>query len=171
LFFNRFDYWLSEALSPDDLLAPTRLAQVTFYNHWKGYAPPGSCTLVPLHGSVCENNAHGCTFIAMCPTMRIPEDVVWNREIAYNCLWSLLNSLDQHNRAAVTSGDGSRISKVLMTGLATGVGNISPKRCAQQMALAVRDFIDASENAGKWSSMDWETIIGYAQDCRRTYRL
>jgi hypothetical protein len=38
----RFDYFLSEILSPDDVLAPTWLAQVTLYEHWKGYAPPGS---------------------------------------------------------------------------------------------------------------------------------
>src|SRR5260370_40163144 len=85
LLLGRFDYFLSEVLSPGDVLAPTRLAQATLYQHWKGYAPPGSCILVPLAGSACENNAHGCAFIALCPTMRIPEDVVWNREIVYNC--------------------------------------------------------------------------------------
>ena len=153
------------------MLAPTRLAQATLYEHWKGYAPPGSCTLVPLDGSVCENNAHGCTFIALCPTMRIPEDVVWNREIVYNCVWSLLNTLEQHNRAVELSGDGTSIRRILMTGLATGVGNVSPQRCAQQMALAVRDFIDASQNAGKWRCMEWNDAVDYAYDCRRTHQL
>ena len=50
------------------------LAPATLYQHWKGYAPPGSCILVPLASSVCENNAHGCASTALCPTMRIPED-------------------------------------------------------------------------------------------------
>ena len=122
----RFDYFLSEILCPDDVLAPTRLAQATLYEHWKGYAPPGSSTLVPLDGSVCENNAHGCAFIALCPTMRIPDDIVWNREIVYNCVWSLLNTLEQHNRGVELSGDGTSIRRILMTGLATGVGNVSP---------------------------------------------
>ena len=167
----RFDYFLSEILSPDDVLAPTRLAQATLYEHWKGYAPPGSCTLVPLDGSVCENNAHGCAFIALCPTMRIPEDVVWNREIVYNCVWSLLITLEQHNRVVELSGGGTSIRRILMTGLATGVGNVSPQRCAQQMALAVRDFIDASQNAGKWRCMEWDDAVDYAHDCRRTHQL
>ena len=30
--------------------------------------------------------------------MRIPEDVVWNREIVYNCVWWMLITLEQHNR-------------------------------------------------------------------------
>ncbi len=58
-----------------------------------------------------------------------------------------------------------------MTGLATGVGNVSPQRCAQQMALAVRDFIDASQNAGKWSCLEWDEAVDYARDCRRTHQL
>ena len=151
-------------------LASTWLAQATLYQHWKGYAPPGSCILVPLAGSACENNAHGCAFIALCPTMRIPEDVVWNREIVYNCVWSLLNTLEQHNRVVEISGDGTSIRRILMTGLATGVGNVSPQRCAQQMALAVRDFIDASQNAGKWSCLEWDEAVD-AHDCRRTHLL
>jgi len=165
---NSFDYYLAQALSPDDVWAPTGIVQATLYQRWKGYAPPGTCTLVPLKGTVCENNAHGCAFIALCPTMRIPEDVVWNREIVYNCMWSLLVSLDQHNQAAEISRNGTRVHKVLMTGLATGVGNVSAERCAQQMALAVGDFIDASENPGKWRSMEWDDAITYAHECRRT---
>ena len=57
-----------------------------------------------------------------------------------------------------------------MTGLATGVGNVSAERCAQQMALAVENFIDASENPEKWSSMEWDDALTYAHDCRRTHR-
>lgn len=167
-----FDYFLSEALAPvDDLLAPTQLAQTTLYRRWKGYAPPGTCTLVPLSGSVCENNSHGCAFIAICPTMRIPENVVWNREIVYNCVWSLLVAIDEHNRCAEASGTGKRINKVLMTGLGTGVGGVSARRCAQQMALAMRDFEDASAHPEKWGSMGWDDAISYAKDGRNTHRL
>ncbi|TDL20222.1 macro domain-like protein [Rickenella mellea] len=165
-----FDYYLAAALSPADIDAATKLAQATLYQKWKGYAPPGTCTLVPLKDSVCENNPHGCAYIALCPTMRIPEDATWNREIVYNCVWSLLVSLEQHNRAADISGDGTKISKVLMTGLATGCGRVPPELCAQQMALAFRDFINASENAEKWSTMDWVSALDLAEDCRRTYR-
>lgn len=58
-----------------------------------------------------------------------------------------------------------------MTGLATGAGRVSPERCAQQMALAIRDFINASENAEEWSSMEWENAIDLAQESRRTHAL
>ena len=43
-----FDYFLSEILSPDDVLAPTRLAQATLYEHWKGYAPLDHAYSFPL---------------------------------------------------------------------------------------------------------------------------
>ncbi|KAF9473502.1 macro domain-like protein [Pholiota conissans] len=165
-----FDYFLAEALSPDDIDAPTHVAQAELYRRWKGFAPPGSRTLVPLKGSVCENNVHDCAYIALCPTMRVPEGVNWNREIVYNCVWSLLISLDHHNKVVEASGEGTKISRVLMPGLATGVGGVPPERCAQQTALAIRDFIDACANEEKWSSLKWESAIAYAEDCRRTYR-
>ncbi|TDL18457.1 macro domain-like protein [Rickenella mellea] len=151
-----FDEIIAAALSPDDVKAATQIVQTTLYRKWKGYAPLGTCTLIPLKDSVCENNLHGCAYIALCPTMRIPEDATWNREIVYNCVWSLLVSLEQHIRAVDSSGEGTKIRKVLMTGLGTGIGKVSPNRCAQQMALAIRDFIDASRNANKWRSMDWD---------------
>ncbi|KAH9940611.1 macro domain-like protein [Amylocystis lapponica] len=165
-----FDYFLSQALDPDDELAPTRLVQSTLYRRWKGYAPPGSCTLVPLEGSTCENNPHGCRFIAICPTMRIPGVVTWNREIVYNCVWSLLVALTEHNDAAEPTGR-VKISKILMTGLGTGTGGVSAERCAQQMALAFRDFEDAASHPEKWSAMAWADAATYADDCRSTHRL
>ena len=99
--------------------------------------------------------------------MRTPENVLWNREVVYNCMWSLLVSLDNHNQAA--NDDESRIRRVLITGLGTCTGGVSAKRCAQQMMLAVRDFIDASESADKWSSIEWDHAIDLTHDCRRTH--
>ncbi|KAF8811909.1 macro domain-like protein [Phlegmacium glaucopus] len=166
-----FDYYLAEALSPNDVPAPTSFVQAALYKQWKGYAPPGSCTLIPLKGSSFENNSHGCAYIALCPTMRIPESVTWNREIVYNLMWSLLNSLELHNAAVDDQTPGGRIQKVLMTGLGTGVGNVSGERCAQQMALAVKDFLDASAHPEKWSSLSWNDAIEYAEEARLTHEL
>ena len=40
---------ISRAISPrNDYIALTRLAQETLHNQWKGFAPPGTCTLVRL---------------------------------------------------------------------------------------------------------------------------
>ena len=36
----RFDYFLTKILCPDDVLAPTQLAQATLYEYWKVYEPP-----------------------------------------------------------------------------------------------------------------------------------
>jgi hypothetical protein len=135
--------------------------------------PPGPCTIIPLKGSSFENNIHGCTYIALCPTMRRPENVSWNREIVYNLMWSILVSLEQHNAAMDDStqvGTGVRIRKVLMTGLATGVGGVSSTRCAQQMALAVKHFLEASAHPEKWSSMSWEDTVAPDVEIRRTHK-
>ena len=170
----RFDYFLAKALSPDDVPAPTSFVQAALYRQWKGYAPPGSCTLIPLKGSSFENNPHGCAYIALCPTMRIPESVTWNREVVYNIMWSILNSLEQHNAAVddlTKVGNGVRIHKILMTGLATGVGGVSAEKCAQQMALAVKHFVEASENPEKWCSLSWEDAIPNSVEVRGTHAL
>ncbi|RPD57386.1 hypothetical protein L226DRAFT_161126 [Lentinus tigrinus ALCF2SS1-7] len=66
-------------------------------------------------------NAFKCRFVALCPTMRTPASVTWHREIVYNCVWSLLVAIDEHNaRAANEPEGGGRIETVVMTGLATG---------------------------------------------------
>ena len=168
---RRFDYLLSKALSPDDVNAPTTFIQAALYKRWKGFAPPGTCTIIPLRGSSFENNNHGCAHIALCPTMRCPETVTWNRELVYNLMWSILVSVEKHNAAVTQTGTGARIRKVLMTGLATGFGEISSAKCAQQMALAVKHFIEASAHPEKWSSMSWGDTVPLNVEIRRTYAL
>ncbi|CCM05081.1 uncharacterized protein FIBRA_07288 [Fibroporia radiculosa] len=167
---DSFDFFLAEALAPaEELEAPTKLAQAALYRRWRGYAPPGSCTLVSLLNSSCANNRHSCSYIALCPTMRVPINVEWDREIVYNCVWSLLVALDEHNRAVKTNG-GVKISRVLMPGLATGIGGISAEQCAQQMALAFKHFEDALAHPQKWSALEWDDAIDYAEDVRATHR-
>lgn len=58
-----------------------------------------------------------------------------------------------------------------MTGLATGFGEISSAKCAQQMALAVKHFIEASAHPKKWSSMSWGDTVPLNVEIRRTYAL
>ena len=146
----------------------------------KGYAPPGTCTLIPLENTPCYPNTHSCRFMALCPTMRVPGNVNWNREVVYNCIWSLLNVLSQHNSRSISGisdndsnkrAEEAKIKSVLITGLATGVGGISAEKCAKQMAMAFADFNDASLNEEKWSSFNWDTALNYANACRDTYDL
>ena len=103
--------------------------------------------------------------------MRTPETVKWNRELVYNLMWSILVSVDQHNAAVTQTGTGTKIRKVLMTGLATGFGEIPSAKCAQQMALAVKHFLEASAHPEKWSSMNWNDTVPVNVEIRRTYTL
>ncbi|KAH9917316.1 macro domain-like protein [Fomitopsis serialis] len=173
-----FDWYLAKELAPPDQFeAPTQIAQAVLYKQWRGYAPPGTCTLVPLKDTVCAANKYACSYIALCPTMRIPENVKWNREIVYNCMWSLLVALDRHNASVASAAAGrggaagTAVKKVLMAGLATGVGRVSAERCAQQMALAVKHYADASEHPQKWSSLRWDDALDYAQETNDTHLL
>ena len=169
-----FDYFLAMQLAPpgEGFDAPTRIAQSVLYRRWKGYAPPGTCTLVPLADTSCTANKYGCRFIALCPTMRVPQSATWNRDVVYNCTWSLLNAIDQHNVSVEAAGDaGAKIRKVLMTGLATGVGGVSAERCAEQTALAVKHYLDACADPEKWSSLQWKDALAYDRETSRTYSL
>ncbi|KAJ3501938.1 hypothetical protein NLJ89_g9113 [Agrocybe chaxingu] len=173
-----FDWYISETLAPpDDFAAVTRITQQVLYARWKGFAPPGTCTLIPLKDTTCFPNKHSCRFIALCPTMRIPESVTWDREIVYNCVWALLNEITAHNDrvSAAASGqegeDSDTIQTVLMSGLATGVGNVSAEKCAKQTALAFKDFYDALEHPDKWSTLEWGTAIEIAKARDKTHAL
>ncbi|KAF5020729.1 hypothetical protein F66182_7231 [Fusarium sp. NRRL 66182] len=153
-----FDDAISRAISPrDDYLALTGVAQEKLYKQWRGFAPPGTCTLVdiPPQFEARSRNVWGTRRVALCPTMRMPADVGWDKEVVYECIWSLLCAVDNHNREA---RDEDKIRSLLMTPLATGVGRVSAEKWALQTVLAMKHFVEASENPGKWSSMRWEDL-------------
>ena len=100
--------------------------------------------------------------------MRIPDVVTWHRDLVYNCVWSLLNAIYDHNQTVEEGGTGVKINKVLMTGLATGVGGISADRCAQQIALAIRDFENSLNEPKKWQALEWPDAIDMADECNKT---
>lgn len=153
------------------------------YARWRGFAPPGTSTLLPLAGTPCEANAAGCAYVALCPTMRFPESVAWHHEIVYNCVWSLLVAIDEHNARVEElerekqDGEGTgneekegkeerRIESVVMTGLATGVGRVPVAECAKQMALAFAHYHEAKTNPERWSSLSWNQICRYPLDVK-----
>ena len=157
-----FDQILSDVLAPpDDPSALTRTAQAVLYRRWRGFAPPGTCTLIPLSDTPCAANPFACRFVALCPTMRLPGSVAWHREIVYNCVWSLLVEIDEHNARAAADPRLLPIETVAMTGLATGIGCISANQCAKHTALAFAHYHDAKTNPQKWSAMTWGDIEGY----------
>jgi O-acetyl-ADP-ribose deacetylase (regulator of RNase III) len=166
-FRESFDAYISIELGPkDDEYAITHICQTALYERWKGYCPAGNCLIVPLEGTICPTNRFDCGFIALCPTMRVPESVRWDKEVVYECMWSLLNALDHYNQEVRSRGQGREIKKVLMTGLATGVGRISPATCAMQMAVAVKHYHEALENKEKWSRLEWPEIYQLTNESR-----
>jgi O-acetyl-ADP-ribose deacetylase (regulator of RNase III) len=176
-----FDDAISRALSPkNDYHWTTKRAQKVLYEKWKGFAPPGTCTVIPLLDETPNNEGAGSSssgptefkwgtqYILLCPTMRIPQPVNWDREVVYECIWAMLCAIDQHNK---TAKDGSqKIRSILMTPLATGVGMVAYERWAEQCVLAIRDWIDAERHPEKWSNLSWGGIFRQVRDVRQTWQ-
>lgn len=99
--------------------------------------------------------------------MRRPYDVTWDREVVYECVWSLLCQVEGWNRGR----SKDRIDSVLMTPLATGYGCVSKERWASQLVLALKHFVDALERPERWSRLDWGNIAKDAREVERTWRM
>ena len=108
----------------------------------------------------------------MVPTMRCPTNVNWDREVVYECMWSLLCAIDVHNSkiAAGNAADWETpIRSLLITPLATGVGRITPQRWAEQTVLAMRHFAEARVNGSRWEALDWEEVGKIDDEVRETW--
>ncbi|CAG8367957.1 unnamed protein product [Penicillium salamii] len=164
-----FDHAISATFSPrTDYHALTRAAQTVLYEKWRGFAPPGSCTLVPFPTPL-KVNPYGCSWVAVCPTMREPGNVNWDREVVYECVWSLLCQVEGFNR---TCGEGEvRIERILMTPLAAGVGKVSMDRWAAQTVLALKHFVDAVEKPERWGALQWDAIEKDCGEVEKTWGL
>ena len=107
---NRFDLELSRIFqgTSQDTYALTDHFQAALRARWAGFAPPGSCTLVPLPAGVSGRggNRWGTHTLAVLPTMKRPERVGWNRELVYNAMWTLLCEIGRWN-ASVDAGAGA----------------------------------------------------------------
>ncbi|KAG5938998.1 hypothetical protein E4U53_007913 [Claviceps sorghi] len=147
-----FDDAISRAFSPQhDYLALTQAAQDKLYYEWYGFAPPGSCTLVriPDEFAATSKNVWGTKYLALCTTMRTPQSVAWDREIVYESIWSLLVSIEKHNRRVLyvgrdSDGESIRIQSILLTPVATGIGRSLWKDMAKVMwhQASVMDLFD-----------------------------
>ncbi|KAJ9203933.1 hypothetical protein DTO166G4_8494 [Paecilomyces variotii] len=178
--YGRLDGAFDDAISrkfclsqkqPYDML--THAAQRVLYEKWRGFAPPGTCTLVPFPDEL-KGNEFGCAWIGLCPTMRLPTNVKWDKEVVYECVWSLMGVVEgwnrdhDHNRR---SSGGEKIERILITPLATGVGKVSPEKWAAQFVLAMKHFVDALERPERWSKLDWGQIGDTAMEVERTWNL
>jgi O-acetyl-ADP-ribose deacetylase (regulator of RNase III) len=175
-----FDDAISRAFSPaDNYYALTRHTQIELYKQYRGFAPPGTCTLIQIPKEYAERSRNtdrwGCRWLALCPTMRVPGNAKWDREVVYECVWSLLCAIDRHNRNARDSSISelreTAIESILMTPIATGVGDVSAERWAHQVVLALKHFISAVENAAQWCSLNWAQVRKVSLEVAKTHRM
>ncbi|KAK4569753.1 hypothetical protein LTR86_002722 [Recurvomyces mirabilis] len=167
-----FDDALARAYGPkDDYAWITRKAQSIVYEKWKGFAPPGSCTIVDLttgtDGIAREDQPWRTRYLLLSPTMRVPQAVTWDREVCYECIWSLLNAIYNHNRDA--RDEGEKIHSLLMTPLATGAGGVSNKRWAEQTVLAMKHFVESVQDPETWSRLQWGKALEDFREVEGTY--
>ncbi|MCJ1443375.1 MAG: hypothetical protein MMC23_003873 [Stictis urceolatum] len=165
-----FDDALSRVFSPrGEYLALTHAVQSKLYEEWRGFAPPGTCTLVPFSlAKEGQAPAWGCPIIAVCPTMRQPEPIPWDREVVYECMWSLLCELDKWNER---HSERERIGSFLMTPLATGTGGVSAEKWAAQVLLALKHFVEARADRAKWSRLEIPQIQDLCKEVADTHKI
>lgn len=165
---------ISRAFSPsNDYLALTRVVQRKLYDEYRGFAPPGTCTLIDIPDSFIDisRNVWGTRTVALCPTMRTPQDVRWDKEVVYESIWTLLCAIDKHNRTVREGGNGREIRSLMMTPLATGAGGVSARKWANQMVLAVKHFVEASRNPERWSRFDWNEALDVSHEVKYSWYL
>ena len=119
-----------------------------------------------------KKNPWETEYLLLCPTMRTPSDVTWDREIVYECIWSMLCAVDNHNRSLreeTSSQVGSKITSILMTPLATGCGRVTSLRWAEQCVLAMKHWVAAVEKPEIWSRVTWDVASEQEQEVEATW--
>lgn len=168
-----FDDAISRVFSPQsEYLALTHVVQKKLYQEYRGFAPPGTCTIIriPDEFAAESRNVWGTKHLALCPTMRVPQVVIWDKEVIYECIWSLLCAIDRHNRHLKEDDSSSEaIKTVLMTPLATGVGKVSEKRWAAQLVTAMKQYERAVVNPETFSALEPRAIFDLDDEIRATY--
>ena len=177
---NRFDLELSRCFQGvgGDIWRLTDHCQSYIHDNWHGFVPPGSCTIVPLPEDVRgpHKNPWHTTALAILPTMHTPEDVSWHKDLVYNAMWTLLVEIKKWNQSKIgkdsdgASSSNSIIHTVLMTGLGTGQGGISVKRCAQQMVLAVKHWQQHWQGLPE-NHVRWKDVQQRSAEIERTMAL
>jgi hypothetical protein len=162
----RYDMALTNAFRgpENDKWKLTNVVQNYLRDEWHGYLPPGSCIIVPLPPDLAgDKNRWKAHCMAVLPTMRVPSNVQWNKDLVYNCMWSLQVAIENWNRTH-PEGQG-RINRVLTTGLGTGTGGVRPTVCAEQMVLAVKHFMNPPIDHPRWG----DEVYGLDNEVEDTY--
>lgn len=101
-------------------------------------------------------------------------NVVWDREVVYESVWSLLCEVEGRNRASASASaskpEEKEINRLLMTPQAAGIGKVSKERWSAQMVLAMKHFVDAVERPERWSRMQWNEIMKDCDEVATTWK-
>ncbi|WHI49671.1 macro domain-containing protein [Microbulbifer sp. MLAF003] len=89
-----------------------------------GELPVGAAIIVPTSND-------SWPYLIAAPTMRVPEDISTTLN-AYHAFRAILNSVQMFNQ----SPNGCQINSIVCSGLGTGIGNLSVRRCAGHMRAA-----------------------------------
>jgi O-acetyl-ADP-ribose deacetylase (regulator of RNase III) len=153
-----YDLSISKMFCINSVDSVIHYVQSYIYKYYNGYQPTGTCCLINMSPFT---NKHKCKWLAHVPTMVVPQNVRWNKDIAYNCMWSLLNELENKKKDV-------DIKTVFLTGFATGIGQIPTEVAANQMMLAYRHFIDNLHKTNKTTT--WSKVRDVRLDVDETCR-
>jgi len=157
-----FDQVISEMFCAECPEKVTKVAQMHSHEYFNGYLPPAASFVIPMHSF--NETKYGCKYLLVCPTMRLPSDVRWNKEIVYNCMFSILNTLNNHNKYKK-----EKIKTVLITGLASGIGRVPEIIVGAQMILAYKHFLQNLHKPNKTTS--WGQATSFGLDLDETIRV
>jgi O-acetyl-ADP-ribose deacetylase (regulator of RNase III) len=104
--------------------------QTTIIKTHHGELPIGSAIII-------ETASTQWTYLVIAPTMRVPEDVSGTLN-AYLAFRAILLEIMKHN----TNHPKAKINSLVCSGLATGIGKLSPKQCAIQMKMAYEQCLN-----------------------------
>ncbi|KAF2228794.1 hypothetical protein EV356DRAFT_457037, partial [Viridothelium virens] len=79
------------------------------YSQCQGYVLPGICTLIPIQQEYIKRSKIGNRWdygwLALRRTMSLPDNVNWDQETVYKCVFTLLCAMDTHNQTVKASTD------------------------------------------------------------------
>ncbi|RUS15060.1 hypothetical protein BC937DRAFT_92953, partial [Endogone sp. FLAS-F59071] len=169
------DAKISSYYGSTDRLIP--YVQRRLEDDWSGQQNPGTCTIVDLQELLVESRTtrsvsaqHYPRYLLHTPTMRLPEHLNSASDLVYRCTWAIFSAVRKHNSPhnLLTPNAGhhpTRISNVVMLGMGTGVGELSPESCAAQMALASKHFVESPVNGNPQE----DAVKAKEDEYRRSY--
>jgi O-acetyl-ADP-ribose deacetylase (regulator of RNase III) len=160
-----FDNVIAMMFCPSNPEVVTTIAQKFCYHHYNGYMPPGTALVVPMHPF--REKKFECKYLLLTPTMRMPSNVRWNKEVCYNGMFSLLNAIKNHNNQ-----NQEKIKSVFLTGLGTGIGRVPSEICAAQMLLAYKHFfINLNKQTASVPTTSWSQATDFSLEIDETNRV